>query len=413
MNEINLLKNVINQIGYLSKDIVIYGIILLTNLLERRPFMQYVAIKVRLIPTKEQEKLLWEHAGTKRYAYNFAKRCSEAFYQEKGKSIKIHEISRLFRQQYNNIPWIKDICKDVANEAIRDYGKARSKSFKQAKHGYQTRFKSKKDLEQGFAIDPRKIKIDGCVHLPKIGRIAVNQTPKRRSYKNTRVLFDGCYWYLSLVTEVPKEKVSLTNRVLGLDLGLKQLVVTSDGDCYENINRTKKVQMLEKKKKILSRQICKRYVKGAKRQSKNYLRSKACHLKVCRKLTNIRKNHLHQVSKALVKTKPKAIILEDLKVSNLLKNKRLSKAISQASWYTLRQFITYKAERFGIDVCIVPSSFPSSRLCSCCHERFNEKQQKRTWGLDIREWTCTHCGHTHDRDVNAALNLKWYYQKQG
>ena len=155
-----------------------------------------------------------------------------------------------------------------------------------------------------------------------------------------------------------------------------------------------------------------RYKKGSKVQSKNYMKSKRKHLKVSRKLTNIRQNHLHQVSAAIVKTKPKAIVLEDLKVSKMMKNKRLAKPISEASWYKMRQFIIYKAERRGIKVVLADEWFPSSRLCSNCHEKFNEIEQGRTWGLDIREWTCTCCECKHDRDLNAALNLKWYYDNQ-
>lgn len=374
--------------------------------------MKYTALKVRLIPTKEQQRLLWMHAGTRRYAYNFAKNYSENYYKKHGKTISTYDIRKVFISQYTQIPWIKDICKDVPCEAILDYGKARKQSFKDFKDGFHTSFKSKHDLYQGFAVDARKINIDGKIYLPKIGWISVNQTPKRRKYKNPRVVFDGQFWYLSLVLEIPEKKVKLTDEVIGIDLGLKSLAVISNGDIYENINKTKKVKNLEKKKKSLQREMSRRYKKGSKVQSKNYIKSKKAHLKVCRKLKNIRQNHLHQVSKVIVKTKPKAIVLEDLKVSKMLKDKRLAKPISEACWYTMRQYITYKAERCGIEVILADEMFPSSRLCSNCHEKFNEVEQGRTWGLDIREWTCTRCKCEHDRDLNAAYNLKWYYNNQ-
>ena len=374
--------------------------------------MKKTAIKVRLIPDEKQQGLLWMHSGTRRYAYNFAKNYSENYYKEHGKSISVNEIGKIFRAQYDQIPWIKDICKDVVHEAIKDYGKAQEKSFKDFEDGFHTSFKSRRDLYQGFAVDARKIKIDGKVYLPKIGWISVNQTPKRRKYGNPRVVFDGQFWYLSLVLEIPEREVELSDEIIGIDLGLKSLAVVSNGDIYENINKTKRVKDLEKKKKSLQREMSRRYKKGSKVQSKNYMKSKREHLKVSRKLTNIRQNHLHQVSAAIVKTKPKAIVLEDLKVSKMLKNKRLAKPISEASWYTMRQFITYKAERRGIKVVLAGELFPSSRLCSNCHEKFNEVEQGRTWGLDIREWTCSYCERKHDRDLNAALNLKWYYDNQ-
>lgn len=374
--------------------------------------MTYTAIKVRLIPTNTQEISLKRHAGTHRYAYNFAKAFSERYYKEHGESISINEISKTFRKTYESIPWIEDICKDVNNEAIRDYGTARSNSFRKFNIGYHTKYKSRKDIVQGFAVDARKLKFKGKVYLPKIGWCSVNKTPKKRLYKNPRVIFDGKYWYLSLGMEIETKPTQLTDEVLGLDLGLKTLVTASNGTSFENINKTQTVKKLERKRKRVQREMARRFVKGLKTQSKNYYKSKNEHLRVCRKLSNIRNNHLHQVSSILVKTKPKAIVLEDLKIQNLLKNRRLSKAIQDASWHKLRTYITYKAKRQGIEIVLAPPSFPSSQLCSNCHQRFNVKEHKRTWGLDIRNWECSYCKVKHDRDKNAALNLKWYYNHQ-
>lgn len=367
---------------------------------------------MRLIPTQIQEIALKQHAGTHRYAYNFAKSFSERYYEEHGESVSTNNISKAFRKHYESIPWIENVCKDVNHEAIRDYGVARNNSFRNHKDGYHTKYKSRKDLVQGFAVDARKLKFKGKVYLPKIGWLSVNQTPKSRLYKNPRVIFDGQYWYLSLGLEFDIDPVELTEEVLGLDMGLKNLVTASDGISFENINKTKIVKKLERKRKEAQRKMARRYVKGSNTQSKNYYKSKDEHARICRKLTNIRENHLHQVSSALVKTKPKAIILEELKVQNLLKNGCLAKAIQDVSWYKLRTYITYKAERQGTEIILAPSTFPSSQLCSNCHQRFNVREQKRTWGLDIRYWTCSYCGAEHDRDKNAALNLKWYYNHQ-
>ena len=374
--------------------------------------MNYTSIKVRLIPTQTQEIALKQHAGASRYAYNFAKAFSERYYEACGETASTNDISKAFRRTYTSIPWIVDICKDVCHEAIRDYGTARSNSFRKYKTGYRTNYKSRKDLIQGFALDARKLQFKGKVYLPKIGWISVNQTPKKRLYKNPRVIFDGQYWYLSLGMEIRTEPVELTEEVLGLDVGLKILVTTSDGTTFENINKTKTVKKLERKRKQVRRQMARRYVKDSETQSKNYYKSRAEHLRICRKLNNIRENHLHQVSRALVKTKPKAIVMEDLKIQNLLKNRRLAKAIQDAAWYKLRNYITYKAERQDTEIVLAPSTFPSSQICSNCHERFGVSAQNRTWGLDVGVWTCSYCNAEHDRDENAALNLKWYYNHQ-
>ena len=374
--------------------------------------MVYTALKVRLIPTQTQEVALRQHAGTHRYAYNFAKSFSERYYEEHGESASANDISKAFRETYASIPWIADICKDVNHEAIRDYGRARSNSFRKYKNGYRTNYKSRKDIIQGFAVDARKLKFKGKVYLPKIGWISVNQTPKKRLYKNPRVIFDGQHWYLALGMEIETEPVELTDKVLGLDVGLKTLVTVSDGTTFENINTTAIVKKLERKKKQVQRQMARRYVKGSKTQSKNYYKSRKEHLRICRKLTNIRENHLHQISSALVKTKPKAIVMEDLKIQNLLNNRRLSKAIQDAAWYKLRTYLTYKSKRQGTEIVLAPTTFPSSQTCSNCHQRFDTSAQNRTWGLDIRVWTCSYCNAEHDRDKNAALNLKWYYNHQ-
>lgn len=374
--------------------------------------MQYTAIRVRLIPTPEQERLLRMHAGTSRYAYNFAKTYSEAYYKEHGKAILNKDLSKYFRTQYDMLPWIADICKDVSDVAIRDYGVALQRSFQKHGDGYHTQFRSGKHTYQSFAVDARKLRFKGKVYLPKIGWLSVNQTPKRRIYRNPRVVYDGQYWHLSLAMELPDCQVELTDEILGVDVGIKTLVTTSTGVEFENINRTKRVKSLERRKKQIQRQMSRRCVNGAESQSKNYEKSKRAHLRITRKLTHIRENHLHHVSKALVTTKPKAIVIEDLQIRKLRANKRLAKQIRDAAWSKLRWYIEYKAVRLGINVVAAPREFASSQICSTCRTKFDPQKQKRTWGLDIREWTCCSCGATHDRDVNAALNLKWYYNHQ-
>ena len=217
--------------------------------------MVCTTIKVRLIPDGVQERLLRRHAGTHRYAYNFAKNYSEEYYKKTGKTISPNRIGKVFRRSYKDVPWIKDICKDVSDSAIRDYGVALKNSFRNHKDGYHTKYKSRKDLTQGFAVDARKLKFRGKVYLPKIGWISVNQTPKKRLYKNPRVVFDGLYWHLTLGMEITPESVDLTDEVLGVDLGLKNLAHISDGSVCQNINKTKTVRKLEKKRKACQRQM--------------------------------------------------------------------------------------------------------------------------------------------------------------
>lgn len=189
-------------------------------------------------------------------------------------------------------------------------------------------------------------------------------------------------------------------------MGLKDLMVLSDGSVYENINKQSKIRKLDKEKRRLESSLARKKVKGVKCQSKNYYKTRTKYYKVIEKLNNIRKDYRHQVTRNVIDKNPKRLVLEDLDIKDMLKDATKAKAISEASWYTLRVYLTYKAEENGIDVVIADKYFPSSQLCSCCG--YKNKQVK---DLNIRTWTCPKCSVTHNRDLNAALNLKDYPNK--
>ena len=372
-----------------------------------------LAKKVRLIPTPEQEKVLRNHAGAARFAYNYCKRMSDRYYKLFGKSVSQLALQKRFtkikkRKRYE---WLKDINAQVPKQASKDFDMARKHSFKKYKNGYHTSYKSKKDVIQGFYANYERLIIGKkVVHIQSIGEVKTSQQlPRNKKPSNPRVTFDGRHWWISVGFQEDFESQELTNESIGVDVGLKELFVASNGMKERNINKDAKVKKLLRRKKSAQRDMSRRFKKGVKIQSAGYEKAKAEHLRLSRKITNIRNNHIHQATAKLVKTKPMRIVVEDLSISNLLKNKKLSKAFSFQKLNFFFQCLSYKCEKYGIAYVKADKWFASSKICSCCGVKYDHSvQPEGQWSLKIREWRCASCNSHHDRDVNAAINLsRW------
>ncbi|EJR21577.1 IS605 OrfB family transposase [Bacillus cereus MSX-D12] len=372
-----------------------------------------LAKKVRLIPTPEQEKVLRNHAGAARFAYNYCKRMSDRYYKLFGKSVSQLALQKRFtkikkRKRYE---WLKDINAQVPKQASKDFDTARKHSFKKYKNGSHTSYKSKKDVIQGFYANYERLIIGKkVVHIQSIGEVKTSQQlPRNKKPSNPRVTFDGRHWWISVGFQEDFESQELTNESIGVDVGLKELFVASNGMKERNINKDAKVKKLLKRKKSAQRDMSRRFKKGVKIQSAGYEKAKAEHLRLSRKIMNIRNNHIHQATAKLVKTKPMRIVVEDLSISNLLKNKKLSKALSFQKLNFFFQCLSYKCEKYGIAYEKADKWFASSKICSCCGIKYDHSvQPEGQWSLKIREWRCASCNSHHDRDVNAAINLsRW------
>ncbi|MED2983069.1 transposase [Bacillus thuringiensis] len=372
-----------------------------------------LAKKVRLIPTPEQEKVLRNHAGAARFAYNYCKRMSDRYYKLFGKSVSQLALQKRFtkikkRKRYE---WLKDINAQVPKQASKDFDTARKHSFKKYKNGSHTSYKSKKDLIQGFYANYERLVIGKkVVHIQSIGEVKTSQQlPRNKKTSNPRVTFDGRHWWISVGFQEDVESQELTNESIGVDVGLKELFVASNGTKERNINKDAKVKKLLKRKKSAQRDMSRRFKKGVKIQSAGYEKAKVEHLRLSRKIMNIRNNHIHQATARLVKTKPMRIVVEDLSISNLLKNKKLSKAFSFQKLNFFFQCLSYKCEKYGIAYVKADKWFASSKICSCCGVKYDHSvQPEGQWSLKIREWRCASCNSYHDRDVNAAINLsRW------
>ncbi|PRT36415.1 RNA-guided endonuclease InsQ/TnpB family protein [Bacillus wiedmannii] len=371
-----------------------------------------LAKKVRLIPTPEQEKVLRNHTGAARFAYKYCKRMSDRYYKLFGKSVSQLALQKRFtkikkRKKYE---WLKDINAQVPKQASKDFDKARKHSFKTYKNGYHTSYKSKKDLIQGFYANYERLIIGKkVVHIQSIGEVKTSQQlPRNKKTSNPRVTFDGRHWWMSVGFQEDFESQELTDESIGVDVGLKELFVASNGMKERNINKDAKVKKLLKRKKSAQRDMSRRLKKGVKIQSAGYEKAKAEHLRLSRKITNIQNNHIHQATAKLVKTKPMRIVVEDLSISNLLKNKKLSKAFSFQK-LNFFQCLSYKCEKYGIAYVKADKWFASSKICSCCGGKYDHSvQPEGQWSLKIREWRCVSCNSHHDRDINASINLsRW------
>lgn len=381
-------------------------------------------IRVMLLPNNKQKTKLFQYANVARFAYNWALGREQENYKNGGKFISDGELRKEFTQlkKTEEYSWLNDIDCDVPKQAIKDACGAYKNFFK----GYAKfpRFKSKKHSVPKFYQDNVKIKFTDThvklmliagkgkatskrnqifcrVRLAEHGRIPTENI----KYKNPHIKYDGLNWYITVGIEYEVSAALPSNEGIGIDLGIKDLAICSDGNKYQNINKTQKVKKLEKRKSRLQRSISRKYEKNKKGESycktSNIIKSEKKLLKLNHRLTNIRQNYLHQTTTKIVKTKPSYVCIEDLNVSGMMKNRHLSKATQQQCFREFRRQIEYKSEWNNIPVIIADRFFPSSKLCSCCGNI------KRDLKLSDRIYKCE-CGNVIDRDYQAALNLKIY-----
>ena len=250
---------------------------------------------------------------------------------------------------------------------------------------------------------------DGFAKLEVIGKVKYksNLPIPEGNYSNPRVKFNGKHWILSFAIEIDNKKaLELTDLSLGIDVGVKDLAICSNGEVFENINKTREVKRLEFKLRRLQRQVSRKYEMNKyddKFVKTNNIRKLEKKIKqVHSRLSNIRLNHIHQTTNSIVKTKPYRVVMEDLNVSGLMKNKHLSKTIQQQCLAEFVRQMKYKCEKYGIEYIEANRWYPSSKTCSCCG------YIKRDLKLKDRIYVCDHCGMVLDRDWNASINLAMY-----
>ena len=377
-------------------------------------------IKVQLRPNNKQLTKLFQYAGCSRFAYNWTILREQENYKLGNKFLSDNELRKEFTQlkKHKEYQWLSKISNNVTKQAIKDACNSYKRFFKGLSK--YPKFKSKKNSKQSFYQDGVKIqftnthvKVEGFTMSHRKNKQKLNwiklrekgRIPTNCKYMNPRITYDGLHWFVSVSIDVEDNTDIPSNEGVGIDLGLKDLAICSDGHTYKNVNKTQKVRKVEKRKRRLQRSISRKYNMNKRGESykktSNIIKREKELLKLSKRLTNIRHNHLHQITSEIVKRKPSFICIEDLNVSGMMKNKHLSKAIQQQGLYEFRRQIEYKSDWNNITVIVADRYFPSSKLCSCCGEI------KKDLKLSDRIYRCD-CGNIIDRDYQASLNLKQY-----
>ena len=377
--------------------------------------------KVQLCPNNRQQTKLFQTAGTARFAYNWALGYEQHNHQSGGRFISDVDLRRIFTslKTQPEFEWLNQYSNNATKQAIKDACVA-YKNFFSGRTGFP-KFKSKRKSKPSFYVDCIKIQFtETHVKLEKIAdskrknrakanwiRLAEkNRIPCNAKYCMPRVTFDGLHWWVSVGVEVEDSTEIPNGDGIGIDLGVKDLAICSDGNTYKNINKSKRVKRLAKKKRRLQRRVSKKYHKNRKGEryckTRNIIKVEKQLLTVSRKLTNIRHNYLHQVTSEIVNRKPKFIVLEDLNVKGMMKNRHLAKAVQEQGFYEFYRQIEYKSARHNIEFITADRFYPSSKMCSRCGSI------KKDLALKDRIYYCSECGNTINRDYQAAINLKKY-----
>lgn len=386
----------------------------------------YKTYRVKLLPNNKQQGRFFEYAGAARYVYNWVLDREKEQYEIDKTFISAVSLQREYTQlkQQEDKKWLQDINRPVAKQAIKDACGAYEKFFK-GQNDFPKK-KTKKRTIPSFYQDPCKMQITNThVKLALVtGKGKANSSHAQKickvklarkgyipfgddiQYYNPKVKYDGINWWLTVGVKIEEPTNNPTNDGIGIDLGIKDLAICSDGNTYKNINKTETVRKLEKRKRRLQRSISRKYEKnrvGNKYvKTNNIIKQEKQLLKLNHRLSNIRYNYLHQVTTDIIKREPSFIVLEDLNVKGMMKNHHIAKAVQEQGFYRFRKTIEYKAERNNIEVVIADRYYPSSKLCNCCgYKKVDLKLKDRTF-------VCPNCGYTEDRDFNASLNLKLY-----
>lgn len=375
-------------------------------------------IRVMLIPNNKQKSKLFQYANTARFAYNWALAKEQESYKSGGKFLSDADLRKEFTKmkQTQEYIWLNNVSNNVTKQAIKDACDAYKKFFKGlAKF---PKFKNRKKSTPSFYQDNVKIqfsethvKVEGFAVSKKKNKQKLNwirlaernRIPTDCKYSNPRIKFDGLNWWITVGIEYPDSVFTSKNEGVGIDLGIKDLAVCSDGNKYKNINKNHEMKQLEKKKRRLQRSISRSYEKNKKGKeyckTNNVIKKERLLLKITHRLTNIRQNYLHQTTSEIIKREPSFICIEDLNVKGMMKNRCLSKAVASQKFYEFRARLKAKCDENGIELRIVDRFYPSSKICHHCGS------VKKNLKLSDRIYRCE-CGYVADRDFNAALNLK-------
>lgn len=313
--------------------------------------------------------------------------------------------------QHEELSWIKEVSSKSVKQSITNAYSSYQKFFKKQSKFPKFKKKGNSDVKMYFVKTDAKA-IIYCerhrIKIPTLGWVRLKEKGYIPTTKSGLVIKSGTVsekagrYYVSVLIDVPKKEVEKnTNQGVGIDLGIKDLAICSDKQVFANINKSKEVKRLEKKLKREQRSLSRMYENKKKGEStqKNIQKQKRKVQRMHHRLDNIRTDYINKSIAEIVKTKPSYIAIEDLNISGMMKNRHLSKAISQQKLYEFRSKLTNKCHQNSIELRLVDRWFPSSKICNCCGN------VKKDLKLSDRTYICA-CGYVADRDYNASLNLR-------
>lgn len=369
--------------------------------------IKHKAYKFRIYPNKQQEILINKTIGSSRFVYNhFLSLWNEA-YRITGKGLSYNTCAAMLpaMKKSEEYYWLKEVDSIALQSSIKNLEDSFNRFFK--KQNKAPRFKSKKNPSQNY-ITKNVSKgtaiqiVDDKIKLPKLKwvKFANSREVKGRILRATISRRPSGKYFVSLLVEEEIQELPRTNSNVGIDLGIKDFAILDNGIIYNNNKFTNKMEMkLKREQKKLSRKQLQAKKKGIKLlDAKNYQKQKIKVARLHEKVTNQREDFLNKISTEIIKNHD-IICIEDLNTKGMLRNRKLAKSISDVSWSSFVTKLRYKADWYGKEIVKVDRWYPSSQICSSCGINSGKKT------LDIRVWTCE-CGVEHDRDINAAINIK-------
>ena len=373
------------------------------------------SFKTEINPTEEQKANIRKTIGICRYVYNFYLAHNKELH-ENGKKFMS---SNQFRVWLNNeyLPkhpeyfWIKEAYSKAVTQAVNNGQTAFTRFFEHQSNFPKFKKKYKSDVKMYFVKNnPKDCRCERHrINIPSLGWVRIKEkgyiptTKDGYTIKSGHVSIKADRYYVSVLIEIPNNKIAdNSNEGIGIDLGLKDFAIVSNGKTYKNINKLAKLKKLEKQLIRKQRSLSRKYEnlkKGESTQKANIQKQRLKVQKLHHRIDNIRTDYINKTITEIVKTKPSYITIEDLNVSGMMKNKHLSKAVASQKFYEFRIKLQAKCNENGIELRVVDRWYPSSKTCHCCGAI------KKDLKLSDRIFKCD-CGYTEDRDFNAALNLR-------
>ena len=372
------------------------------------------SFKTEINPTAEQKIKINKTIGTCRYIYNFYLAHNKELYDKGEKFMSSKSFSVWLNNEYipNNPDklWIKEVSSKSVKKSIENGCTAFTRFFKHKSAYPKFKKKDKADVKMYFVrnnpkdciCERHRIKIPtlGWIKLKEKGYIPT--TKDGWKIKSGTISKKASRYYVSVLVEIPNIKIANnSNEGIGIDLGIKDLAIVSNGKKYKNINKSARLKKLEKQLRREQRCFSRKYENLQKGEStqKNIQKQKLKVQKLYHRISNIRTDYINKTIAEIVKTKPSYITIEDLNVSGMMKNRHLSKAVMSQKFYEFRTKLKAKCNENGIELRVVDRWYPSSKLCHCCGSI------KKDLKLSDRIYKCE-CGYVEDRDFNASLNLR-------